>query len=923
MNDVPLETKGSTVETDRTKSTTGLVYHTKRDSGEKNEGWFSRTLQSALEKTEDMFGSLGRLVVHRPLLVMFMSLIVCGLCGIGFLNFETESRPEELWVPQNTEAVKDYRYVQDVWQAEARFNVYYATAKDGPLQSRATLQKIYDLHQRVLAINVTADSDRNQFPGKWDYNRLCFRYGEFCGVGTILDLFDYDITLINSLTDAEIEARIADPQYYISESGRPITQNDIVGFDSSGNVAAFRGAYVVQSNELEKNNIRYDPVAEPWEREGTNIFLDDNSPVSTLPQFSSAWSEEFGKAIEGDAFNLTIAFIIIIIYLMICLGRRDPVDCMLGLSLCAVLSVGLAIAASYGLASGFGERYNPLHGVIPFLLIGLGVDDAFILVTTFQRAMRDECDNYADAVEITMRRGGMSILITSLTDFLAFAIGSSTNLPALSSFCVYAGLGVLFDFFFQITFFMACLVLNARRSEARRRDVAVCIKDKDEKFITNKSPARGYLCLSCQFFKNDIMEPIFNAFGKALVWLPSRIFVIVLFLVFIALSSAGVNQIETNFRADWFLPADSYLVDAIDTANKYFTQTTVFNVYIRDIDYFTRQDELWKVSDFFLNSTTVIDGSSDYWFPAFMGWAAVTTPYSSYYSYANRGALTNETLFYNGLYEFIHSSNGTRYEGDIQFYNEANPSQGVRATRGAAQIGATEFSGTGQERFDAMTDLRSDLGQAMSYDDARAFNQAFIFWERFGVIREELVKNLGIALAVMSTIVFLLIYNGPVVVAVIIAIGATVLNVFGMAYWWGVQINFVVTVFLLIAIGLSVDYSAHIGHAFKEAHGTASERVISALTGTGPPVFNAIFSTFLSILILWNAQTYIFQVFFQMFTLTTVFGGFNGLVVLPVILTFIGGDRPASDTPEGMAHDIAAGRKVSVGRAEKKDIFVA
>eukprot|EP00954_Amorphochlora_amoebiformis_P012091 943881-Amorphochlora_amoeboformis.AAC.3 len=40
----------------------------------------------------------------------------------------------------------------------------------------------------------------SQFPGKWDYNRLCFRYGEFCGVGTILDLFDYDITLINSLT---------------------------------------------------------------------------------------------------------------------------------------------------------------------------------------------------------------------------------------------------------------------------------------------------------------------------------------------------------------------------------------------------------------------------------------------------------------------------------------------------------------------------------------------------------------------------------------------------------------------------------------------------------------------------------------------------------------------------------------------------
>ena len=41
----------------------------------------------------------------------------------------------------------------------------------------------------------------------------------------------------------------------------------------------------------------------------------------------------------------------------------------------------------------------------------------------------------------TMKRSGVSITITSLTNFLAFAVGSTTTVPALKSFCMYCGLG--------------------------------------------------------------------------------------------------------------------------------------------------------------------------------------------------------------------------------------------------------------------------------------------------------------------------------------------------------------------------------------------------------------------------------------------------------------------------------------------------
>lgn len=48
----------------------------------------------------------------------------------------------------------------------------------------------------------------------------------------------------------------------------------------------------------------------------------------------------------------------------------------------------------------------------------------------------------------TLKLAGVSILITSVTDCVAFLVSSISRLPALKSFCIFAGLGVFFDFIF-------------------------------------------------------------------------------------------------------------------------------------------------------------------------------------------------------------------------------------------------------------------------------------------------------------------------------------------------------------------------------------------------------------------------------------------------------------------------------------------
>ncbi len=56
----------------------------------------------------------------------------------------------------------------------------------------------------------------------------------------------------------------------------------------------------------------------------------------------------------------------------------------------------------------------------------------------------------------------------------------------------------------------------------------------------------------------------------------------------------------------------------------------------------------------------------------------------------------------------------------------------------------------------------------------------------------------------------------------------------------------------------------------------------------GSSVFHGGFSTFLAIIALANAQSYIFVVFFRLWFGIIVFGMSNGFLLLPIILSYVG-----------------------------------
>ena len=92
-------------------------------------------------------------------------------------------------------------------------------------------------------------------------------------------------------------------------------------------------------------------------------------------------------------------------------------------------------------------------------------------------------DTFSDVQQIIERKigkalktSGVAITVTSLTDFLAFAVGATTTVPALESFCFFCGLGIVVVYLYQITWFTAWLALDQRRMLSNRNACLPCLQ---------------------------------------------------------------------------------------------------------------------------------------------------------------------------------------------------------------------------------------------------------------------------------------------------------------------------------------------------------------------------------------------------------------------------------------------------------------
>ena len=67
---------------------------------------------------------------------------------------------------------------------------------------------------------------------------------------------------------------------------------------------------------------------------------------------------------------------------MLCF-RFNMVEQRAYLAMIGITSIGIGIGTSYGISSLIGFPYTQMHSILPFLLLGIGIDDMFVIVQSF------------------------------------------------------------------------------------------------------------------------------------------------------------------------------------------------------------------------------------------------------------------------------------------------------------------------------------------------------------------------------------------------------------------------------------------------------------------------------------------------------------------------------------------------------------
>ena len=96
----------------------------------------------------------------------------------------------------------------------------------------------------------------------------------------------------------------------------------------------------------------------------------------------AVWLNDFVGEVGGDAVLMLTALIMIYIYSLSVLGSCSPIHMRVISAMVGLFCVGLSIAAGYGISFFMGFKFSEMHGVLPFLILGLGVDDMFVIVNT-------------------------------------------------------------------------------------------------------------------------------------------------------------------------------------------------------------------------------------------------------------------------------------------------------------------------------------------------------------------------------------------------------------------------------------------------------------------------------------------------------------------------------------------------------------
>jgi Patched family len=151
------------------------------------------------------------------------------------------------------------------------------------------------------------------------------------------------------------------------------------------------------------------------------------------------------------------------------------------------------------------------------------------------------------------------------------------------------------------------------------------------------------------------------------------------------------------------------------------------------------------------------------------------------------------------------------------------------------------------------------------------------------------IQNVCIAILSVGLIVFVTVASPMTSLLITVNVAFCIIEILGFTYALGIVIDSASVINIELAVGLSVEYCAHVGHCFMtKGSSNKDTRVKESLADIGAAVLSGAISTFLAVFVLLFSSSYVFETLSKQFALTVALGLHHGLVALPVVLSLLG-----------------------------------
>ncbi|XP_029581554.1 protein patched homolog 1 isoform X2 [Salmo salar] len=194
-------------------------------------------------------------------------------------------------------------------------------------------------------------------------------------------------------------------------------------------------------HDINWNEDKATAILESWQRKFVEVAhgsIPQNS-TSEIHAFSTTTLNDIMKSFSDvSVIRVAGGYLLMLAYACVTMLRWDCAKSQGAVGLAGVLLVALSVAAGLGLCSLLGLSFNAATTqVLPFLALGIGVDDMFLLAHSFTETGINI--PFKERTGDCLRRTGTSVALTSINNMIAFFMAALVPIPALRAFSLQVG----------------------------------------------------------------------------------------------------------------------------------------------------------------------------------------------------------------------------------------------------------------------------------------------------------------------------------------------------------------------------------------------------------------------------------------------------------------------------------------------------